>query len=310
MRSTDIRLLVLAVTAAASLACSTTPSPEHPRASPAQADAVSLTYLGVAGWKLESGSHALLFDPYFTRVDPDALPESAPIAPDAAAIARWAPRHADVILVSHSHYDHLMDVPAIAQATGAIVVGTEGTVRIAKAAGLPDRQTAAVRGGEALTGETLAGSPFEVRPISALHSLIGIPSAPVPPAVSLPMPARAWAEGGTLQYLVTVAGHRVLFLGTANFIEGQLAGVHPDVAVVAIGLRDKIPDYTCRLMRAIGQPPLVLPNHFDDHRAPLGDRPSLTDDVREEIGHFADEVHACSPATRVVVPGYFDPIPI
>lgn len=34
----------------------------------------------------------------------------------------------------------------------------------------------------------------------------------------------------------------MLFIGTANFIESELEGLRPDVAVVAIGLREKIPD--------------------------------------------------------------------
>src|SRR5262245_40086260 len=60
----------------------------------------TLTFLGVAGWKFEANGHVLLFDPYFTRVDPDALPKDAPIEPDRAAVERWAPKKADVILVS------------------------------------------------------------------------------------------------------------------------------------------------------------------------------------------------------------------
>jgi hypothetical protein len=40
------------------------------------------------------------------------------------------------------------------------------------------------------------------------------------------------------------------------------------VAIVATGLRDRIRDYTCRLMRVLGRPRVVLPTHFDDFRAP------------------------------------------
>jgi L-ascorbate metabolism protein UlaG (beta-lactamase superfamily) len=294
----------LLVTAA--FGCTTTSSASHPAAASRGIDTVTLTYLGVAGWQLTAGSHTLLFDPYFTRVDTDALPEGAPLVSDQGAIDRYAPKRADVILVSHSHYDHLMDVPTIARATGAAVVGTDSTVRIGRAAGLPERQLALARG-----GESFDWPPFEVRTVRALHSLIGMSSAPIAENVTLPMPASAWNEGGTLQYLVKTAGRRVFFMGTANFVESELAGAAADVAIVAVGLRQKIPDYTCRLMRVLGQPKLVLPNHFDAHRRPLGDHPPPFDEeTREDLARFADEVHACSPATRVVVPAYFEPIAI
>jgi len=108
-------------------------------------------------------------------------------------------------------------------------------------------------------------------------------------------------EGGTYGYLVRIAGHQVLFLSTANFIEREVDGLRPDVAVIATGLRHKIHDYTCRLMTALGHPPLVYTTHFDDWRRPPVDEP-LDDDLRA----FVDEVARCSPGTRVVVPRHFE----
>jgi L-ascorbate metabolism protein UlaG (beta-lactamase superfamily) len=303
MRKTGAVVLLLAT---AAFGCTTTPSPANPPGASDRIDTVTLTYLGVAGWQLTAGSHTLLFDPYFTRVDTDALPDGAALLPDQAAIDRYAPKRADVILVSHSHYDHLLDVPTIARATGAAVVGTDSTVRVGRAANVPERQLVLAHG-----GESFDWPPFEVRAIPALHSLIGMSSAPIAENVTLPMPASAWNEGRTLQYLVKTAGRRIFFMGTANFVERELAGAAADVAIVAVGLREKIPDYTCRLVRVLGQPKLVLPNHFDAHRRPLGDHPPPFDDEsRQDLARFADEVHTCSPATRIVVPAYFEPIVI
>src|SRR5262245_34233629 len=75
---------------------------------------VALTYLGVAGWRIDGGAITVLADPYFSRPDLDG-----PIAPDPAAIAARAPARADLIVIGHSHVDHLLDAPAIALRTGA-----------------------------------------------------------------------------------------------------------------------------------------------------------------------------------------------
>jgi L-ascorbate metabolism protein UlaG (beta-lactamase superfamily) len=283
MRSALITAVLLA-------ACHAAPAPTPTARAP-----LALTYLGVAGWQLEAADRVILADPYFSRpADADA-----PIAPDPAAIAAHAPPHADLVLVGHSHHDHLLDAPAVALRTGAQLLGSATTAHVARASGVPDDRLITVRG-----GEDFEMDGYSVRVIPSLHSAIGdkhvfggaLTADPV-----LPMPAAGYQEGGTFAYLVRIAGRAVLFLDTANFIERELDGLRPDVAIVAVGLREQIHDYTCRLMHALGDPPLVYANHFDDWKGPPVDAPP-----GEDVDAFVAEVHRCSPATEVVVPHHFE----
>ncbi|HEY0133187.1 MAG TPA: MBL fold metallo-hydrolase [Nannocystis sp.] len=255
---------------------------------------ISLTYLGVAGWQLDAGPTTILVDPYYSR--PKDL--DGPLASDPAAIAARAPARADLIVIGHSHVDHLLDAPAVALATGAQLLGSLSTARVARAHGVPADRIITVKGGEdfAMTGYSLRVLPSLHSALSDKHEFGGEVAAELAP----PLRFDDYAEGGTFAYLVRVAGHEVLFLGTANFIERELEGLRPDVAVIATGLRREIHDYTCRLLRALGQPALVYANHFDDWRGPPVDAPP-DDDLRA----FVAEVRACSPNTRVVVPRHF-----
>jgi L-ascorbate metabolism protein UlaG (beta-lactamase superfamily) len=70
--------------------------------------ALELTWLGHGGWSIKTVRHYVLLDPFLS---------GSPTAPMTAADLR-----ADFILVSHGHFDHIGDVPAIAQRTGALVV--------------------------------------------------------------------------------------------------------------------------------------------------------------------------------------------
>jgi len=100
---------------------------------------------------------------------------------------------------------------------------------------------------------------------------------------------------------VRVGGHEIFVSSTANFIERELAGLQPDIAIIATGLRQEIHDYTCRLLTALGKPRLVYTTHFDNWRGPPVDEP-----VSDDLKAFVEEVRACSPQTRVVVPKHFE----
>jgi L-ascorbate metabolism protein UlaG (beta-lactamase superfamily) len=281
-------LLTLAVLPACSSAAARAPAPP-------EREPITLTYLGVAGWQIDAGDRTILADPYFSRPSDDG----GPIAPDPAAIDAHATPRADLVLVGHSHHDHLLDAPSVALRTKATLLGSATTAHVGRASGLPDDKIITVKG-----GEDFAMDGYSIRVIPSLHSAIGdkhIFGAALEAPPALPMPAAGYAEGGTFAYLVRIAGHQVLFLSTANFIEREVEGLRPDVAIVAVGLRQHIHDYTCRLMRALGEPPRVYANHFDDWKNPPVDAPP-----DEDLRAFIEEVRRCAPATEVVIPKHFE----
>lgn len=290
----QLRRLALAAFLSSCVACARPAPARSPQQTAPQRALLQLTYLGAAGYQIESGGVRILADPYFTRpADPEGN-----VAPDPAAIAAHAPPRADLIVVGHSHVDHLLDVPSVALATQAQVMGTLSTARVSQASGLPSERIITVKG-----GEDFAFEGYSVRVIPSLHSALDHKhtfGGEIAADIKLPIPSSAYAEGGTLAYLVRLGGHEVLFLSTANFIERELSGLRPDVAIVATGLRHEVHDYTCRLMRALGHPLLVYANHFDDWQAPPSDAEPSAD-----LGAFVEEVRACSPNTKVVIPRHF-----
>lgn len=293
MRSHLCRLPIALLLAAFAACTRTTPAAGRARSTPARA-ALTLTYLGVAGYQLESGSTRILADPFFSRpADADAV-----ALPDQAAIAAHMPARADLIVVGHSHVDHLLDVPSIALASGAQVMGSLSTARVARASGVPSDRIVTVKG-----GEDYAFGGYSVRVIPSLHSALEhkhVFGTEIPADVALPLPGAGYAEGGTFAYLIRLGGHEVLFLSTANFIERELTGLRPDIAIVATGLRQEVHDYSCRLIRALGEPPLIYANHFDDWRGPPVDQ-----EPNADLQAFVQEVSACSPGTQVVIPRHF-----
>ena len=228
-------------------------------------------------------------------------------SPDVAAIDSHIQR-ADFILVTHTHYDHVLDVPHIARKTGAAVIGTESTENVLRAYSVPEEQLLTVRG-----GEDYQFSSFSLKVIPSIHSPRDhkhyFSSATAPAGMKAPLTMeQIHPEGGTLAYLIRLHGHQILAFGGMNFIEREMVGLEPDVALIGAGAsRKEIYDYSGRLMRDLHYPAIVLPTHWDNFLAPfeVSQEPAL-----EALQSFVQEIAAASPKTRVIVPKYFESIPL
>jgi len=292
--------------------------------SPKKPSELLLKYLGTAGWEITDGTTIILIDPYLSRINGPAPPGGGsghPAAgdtrraynwsdittPDTAAIDEHIQR-ADFVLVTHTHYDHILDVPYIALKTRATVIGTESTENVMRAYGIPEQQLITVRG-----GEDYQFSGFSLKVIPSIHSPLDhkryFSSATAPPGMKAPLTLeQIHPEGGTLAYLVRLGGHQILGFGGNNYIEREIAGLEPDIVLVGAGAsRKEIYDYSGRLMRALHYPALVLPTHWDNFLLPYeaSQQPAL-----EALQSFVQEITVVSPKTKVIVPKYFQPIPI
>lgn len=284
--------------------------------------AIELTYLGAAGWRFTAGATVVLLDPHLSRirfsgrafgtaetpaVSGDTRPVIGPddfLVPDEAAIDARITR-ADFIVVTHSHFNHSLDAPSIAKKTGATVIGTSSTINLARAWGVPEGQLLAVHGGEDFEFGALS-----VKAIPSLHSALSgkryFDGRVVPRDVRVPYRLRDDVEGGTLAYLVRFAGQQVLAFGSMNYIEREVEGLRPDVALIASARpRLEIHDYTRRLVRALGFPPVVIATHWDIQSIPFD---ASQDVAREEARRFTAEVRAASPRTRVIIPEHWEPV--
>ncbi len=249
-----------------------------PREAPLGGDALSAQFLGNTNILLSDGETAILTDGFFSN---PAMREVlfGTIEPRPGVIARALERagigRLAAVLVTHSHYDHVMDAPEVARLTGALLVGSESAANVARGWGLPQAQIRVVG-----PGERLRFGDFTVTMIRSRHfefpaSFLalrgeGTPSITAP--LAPPVRAAAYREGGTFSVMVEHPLGNVLIQGSAGFVPGAL-DTPADVAFLSIGgLGSQTVEYQERYFRetvqAVGAT-RILPIHWDDLARPL-----------------------------------------
>ncbi len=264
---------------------------------------VSLCWLGVAGIELktESDPRGLVIDPYFTRI-PFWRQFIGRIQPDREVIDHHLP-DARFILISHAHYDHLLDVPVIAQQTDAIVYGSANTVALLRTLGVPPDQARLV-----VPGDHFDFGEFTVEVMAAVHEWLPIftPGSLHRHLDSLPLHAIDYRMDALYAYRITVNG---LTLQTDPGLRpGNLLA-----ADVLMLLPDR-PGLVLKRVLAQVQPRLVIAVHWDDFWRPLSQplrsRPALPSSGqfpgRVNLRLFTRRVAQYAPSARVVVPQLFE----
>src|SRR5437016_5375794 len=238
---------------------------------------VSFKWFGTDGWEITFGNKTILFDPWFSRFDSGFFTgkfnPNATLPLDEALISQHV-KKADHILIGHGHWDHMADIPYIAKKTNAMVIGSETHANCMRAAGVPEGKIVQVKGGEYMQFD---GYTIEVFP--SVHSmggtkkyavpghLVSVPSAPPTKIGDLP-------EGDTLIYLLTIGDkYRIFLMSSGNYIERAIAGLKPDVALVAPLFSNNTHAFTPRLLKALNYPRTILPTHWDHFEAPLSEPP-------------------------------------
>src|SRR3954464_4404739 len=99
---------------------------------------LELTWLGVSGYRLTYEGVSLFIDPYVSRVPLRAFVLRRTTLPDPAMLERYAdaPGEVAAILVGHTHFDHAVDAPALAQRHGTKAYGSASLVHLMRLHGL------------------------------------------------------------------------------------------------------------------------------------------------------------------------------
>ena len=237
------------------------------------------TFFGTTTLLFDDGADQVLFDAHFTRPSLPRYIFGSASTDEATAGALLDAHRVDrlrAIFISHSHHDHVMDMPFVANRTGATVYGSPSALNVARGGGVSEDRLEAFHG-----GETFAVGGYEVTVLPSLHSKPTILNNDLGQTIDAPLaqPARLrdYKEGGSFDFLVKARGVTALIRPSFNYIEGQLDGVRADVLFLGIAKLAKADEETearffAETVDKVG-PRLVIPLHWDNFFSPL-DKPA------------------------------------
>jgi len=241
-------------------------------------DAVTLRWLGVSTLLFDDGDTQILIDGFFSRPSLADLVFDVAVQNDIAtidfALEEYQMRRLAAIIPAQSHFDHAMDIGAVANRSSASILGSESSAQIARGAGVPEDQIVVAE-----TGQEYAFGSFTVRLLATSHAPIGwggsVPYAgDIDAPLKTPAPVSAWRASQSYSIIVAHPQGTTLIQASAGFLPGALDKVSVDVALLGTwGLdklgRDYAEQYWLATITTTGAK-RVMPIHFDDYTRPFG----------------------------------------
>ncbi len=248
-----------------------------------------IRWLGVAGVEIKAGDQVLAIDPFFTR--PGLVQMLWPVQSNQPLSAEKLPV-CNVLLVTHPHYDHLMDVPAILRNTAAIAYGSANTCQLLSICGVPQSRMKQLRVGD----ELLLGA-FRVEVIQGQHSTLPIGwlvNGDVRPGLRPPLHVWDYRMDVCLGYRITVMGCRLL-----------ICAADPRPADVLFAVAQESSSYYRKLISGV-RPNTFIPIHWDNFTRTIN-KPirRVSRPGRLPLWQISRLTHQLMPTLDVVVPEIF-----
>ncbi len=244
---------------------------------------VTVSWLGNTNVLVTDGETAILTDAWFTRPS-DLEILFGRIGPDLGAIDRALERaeidQLAAVIPVHSHFDHAMDAPEVAERTGAMLVGSESTANIGRGWGLADESIRVATPGQAMSFGDFQVTLFESRHFEFPNPLLRRGASElteITEPLQPPVRVTEYAEGDSYSVLIVHPDASVLIQGSAGYLPGALKGIDVDAVFLSVGgiggqTERYQSNYWAYIVNAT-TPEKLFPVHWDSFTHRLGERP-------------------------------------
>ena len=260
------------------------------------------TWLGTAGFSIKTPDSHILVDPYLTR-NTEAIPHQ-PLSP-RELVDRLGP--AQAIFVTHGHFDHIWDIPALAALNpGASIHCDAVPARTLENLGVPAARLQPV----AADDPPIAIGDITARARAGRHIKFDLP------LVGSTLKRMGWGFyrhlhlfrnypcGHVIAWRFNIQGKDILFFGSAGATDDELDALKREpihTLMLPLQGHSMICDLAARQVERLS-PQRVIPHHMDDYHPPV----SQTVDINP----FLNRLKQSCPEIEIQVPEFNTPMPL
>ena len=263
---------------------------------------VSVRWTGAAGLEFAHDGVVYLMDPYVSRPGKTAVffKRLMPRREEVTRFLAGLPGVLKGVMIGHTHFDHALDIPSIAESTTAPIIGSQSLDVLLNAFGLPGRVTVC-RGSERVVLDAQAAvSMLPGRHGRVLFGRIPYPGEIAPP-LEPPLKAREYRLGQVFNMLLELGGLSFLHVGSADVLDASLEGRRCDVLFVCVAGWKRSEGFPARVLSRV-RPKTVVPFHFDDFTVPLEPGGVVPDLPLLDRRGFLEQVAAHAPQAEIIWP--------
>ena len=237
---------------------------------------LKVTYFGTTSLLFDDGKDQILFDAHVTRPTLVEYFRGAKVSTNIPLCDKLIRLHhidrLRAVFISHTHHDHVMDAPYIANQCKAAIYGSESARNVALGGGVPADRIVVFQ-----HGSCFSIGDYKVRILKSLHSKPTILNddlgEPIPEPLVQPASLRDYKEGGSYDFFVEHQEKSILIRPSFNYIKGQLDSLHADILFLGVaGLAKADPEmektFFSETVEKTGAR-LVIPVHWDNFFSPL-----------------------------------------
>lgn len=220
-------------------------------------------WLGTAGVYIGDGESGVLLDPFVSKYSMGHVVLDRPIKSrekDRVKLFELIGNEpVDMVIVSHSHYDHVLDAPEIAKHFNVPLVGSSSTDAISKSFGYLNTVVAE-------NGSVLRIGNFEVTFRYSLHgdAITEYYGFPGTVQVGDPLVHPSDFKVGTVYGIHLHHGDtNIVHHASASFLPDTYDGLQADVVFLGVALRENSESLLTRIKKDL-DPKTIVPIHFDN----------------------------------------------
>lgn len=272
------------------------------------ANPVQVAWLGTAGLFVTDGKTSFLIDPFVSRYGLARVLTRLALTPQTDLVKEWIKKlgvpPGTPVIVTHSHYDHVLDAPSFAQELGGKLIGSSSTLNVGLGAGMKSDMLATVRAGEVVTlGD------FKIRFMKSCHGpqFAGLElwTGDITAPLAQPTGAAHYKVGDHVSLAVEHPKGTFYHQSSACLEPGMYEGVHASTLFLGISARSSTQELVDPALQGTGARRLV-PIHWDDFFEPLSEGPEPVTGV--DMDEFYETMRLKHPETQVKTLGYAESI--